>query len=127
MRIAVIGAGGVGGYFGGRLAAAGNDVQFLARGRHLAAMREKGLSIESANGNIELAGPDATDDPSQLRMADVVLVTVKLWDLRQTGRDIAPIVGDGSVVIPLQNGVEAVELLAESIPAERIAGGVAYI
>jgi 2-dehydropantoate 2-reductase len=127
MRIAVIGAGGVGGYFGGRLAAAGNEVQFLARGRHLAAMREKGLRIESANGTFAVAHPNATDDPAQLQPAEVVLVTVKLWDLAQTGRDIAPIVGADTVVIPFQNGVEAVELLAEAIPRERIAGGVAYI
>src|SRR5450759_4657430 len=127
MRIAVIGAGGVGGYFGGRLAAAGNEVQFLARGRHLAAMRANGLRIESDLGAVHLAQPDATDDPSQLHTADVVLVTVKLWDLEQTGRDIAPSVGANTVVIPFQNGVEAVDLLAKSIPRERIAGGVAYI
>ncbi len=127
MRIAVIGAGGVGGYFGGRLAAAGNDVQFLARGRHLAAMRSGGLRIESDLGAAHLEQPDATDDPAQLKTADVVLVTVKLWDLAQTGRDIAPCVGANTVVIPFQNGVEAVDLLGESIPRERIAGGVAYI
>jgi 2-dehydropantoate 2-reductase len=127
MRIAVIGAGGVGGYFGGRLAAAGNQVQFLARGRHLAAMRAGGLRIESDLGASTVAQPDATDDPSQLKTAEVVLVTVKLWDLRQTGHDIASCVGAGTVVIPFQNGVESVDLLAEAIPRERIAGGVAYI
>jgi 2-dehydropantoate 2-reductase len=127
MRIAVIGAGGVGGYFGGRLAAAGNDVQFLARGRHLAAMRASGLRIESELGAVHLPQPDVTDDPAQLQTADVVLVTVKLWDLVQTGRDIAPSVSANTVVIPFQNGVEAVDLLGESIPRERIAGGVAYI
>ena len=127
MRIAVIGAGGVGGYFGAKLAAAGNDVQFLARGRHLAAMREKGLRVESANGALDIGGPDVTGDPAELRTADVVMVTVKLWDLAQTGRDIAHTVSAETVVLPFQNGVEAVELLAESIPRERIAGGVAYI
>jgi 2-dehydropantoate 2-reductase len=127
MRIAVIGAGGVGGYFGTRLAAAGNDVQFLARGRHLAAIRANGLRIESDLGAGHLGQPDATDDPSQLRTADAVLVTVKLWDLAQTGRDLAPSIGAHTVVIPFQNGVEAVDLLGESIPRERIAGGVAYI
>src|SRR5216117_1921991 len=74
MRIAVIGAGGVGGYFGGRLAAAGNDVQFLARGRHLAAMLESGLRVESANGAVSIAKPNATDDPRALQPADIVLV-----------------------------------------------------
>jgi 2-dehydropantoate 2-reductase len=127
MRIAVIGAGGVGGYFGARLAGAGNDVQFLARGRHLAAMRASGLSIESENGNTHLAQPDATDDPAQLRPADVVLVAVKLWDLAQCGRDIAGCVGAGTVVVPFQNGVEAADILGAAIPKERIAAGVAYI
>lgn len=127
MRIAVIGAGGVGGYFGGRLAAAGNDIQFLARGRHFAAMRERGLKIESELGDAHIPKPDVIDDPGALRAADVVLVTVKLWDLAQTGRDIAGCVGRETVVVPLQNGVEAVELLVEGIPKERIAGGVAYI
>ena len=127
MRIAVIGAGGVGGYFGGRLAAAGSDVQFLARGRHLAAMRASGLHIESDLGAAHLPQPDATDEPSQLKTADVVLVTVKLWDLEQTGCDIAPGIGPNTVVIPFQNGVEAADLLGKAIPRERIAGGVAYI
>lgn len=127
MRIAVIGAGGVGGYFGGRLAIGGDDVQFLARGRHLAALRESGLAVESQNGSFHVQHPDVTDDPARLREADVVLVTVKLWDLAQTGRDIASCVGPATVVIPVQNGVEAVELLAQNLPRERIAVGVAYI
>jgi 2-dehydropantoate 2-reductase len=127
MKIAVIGAGGVGGYFGARLAQAGHTVQFLARGAHLAAMRAKGLRIESAVGNHTLEQPAATDDPSALAGADVVLVTTKLWDLAATGRQIAAIVGPATVVVPFQNGVNAVDLLAESIPRERIAAGVAYI
>lgn len=127
MRIAVIGAGGVGGYFGGRLAHAGHDVQFLARGRHLAAMRAKGLAVDSANGSFTIARPDVTEDPQAVRPADVVLVTVKLWDLAQTGRDITGSVHGETVVIPFQNGVESVELLSEGIPRERVAGGVAYI
>jgi len=127
MRIAVIGAGGVGGYFGARLAAAGNDVQFLARGRHLAAMRENGLRIESANGDLHLPQPNVTVDQMALEPADVVMVTVKLWDLAKTGHEIARIVGRDTVVVPFQNGVEAADLLAEAIPRERIAGGVAYI
>ena len=127
MRIAVIGAGGVGGYFGARLAAAGHDVQFLARGRHLAAIRDNGLRIDSALGALVIDHPEVTGSPSELKAADVVIVTVKLWDLEQTGRDIASCVGPQTVVLPFQNGVEAVDLLAESIPRARIAGGVAYI
>jgi 2-dehydropantoate 2-reductase len=127
MRIAVIGAGGVGGYFGGRLAQAGHRVQFLARGRQLEALQARGLAIESAAGYATISPIEATGDPSALAGADVVLVTTKLWDLAATARQIAPAVGPQTVVIPFQNGVDAVDLLAEAIPRERIAGGVAYI
>jgi 2-dehydropantoate 2-reductase len=127
MRIAVIGAGGVGGYFGGRLAQAGHRVQFLARGRQLAALREHGLTLETVAGHTTISPIEATDDPAALTGADVVLVTTKLWDLAATARQIAGAVGPQTVVVPFQNGVEAVDLLAEAIPRERIAGGVAYI
>jgi 2-dehydropantoate 2-reductase len=127
MKIAVIGAGGVGGYFGARLAKAGHDVQFLARGRHLAAMREHGLRIDSDVERFTLAQPRATDDPAALAQADVMLVTTKLWDLADTGRQVRGAVGPDTVVVPFQNGVDAVDILAESIPRERIAAGVAYI
>lgn len=127
MRIAVIGAGGVGGYFGGRMALAGHPVQFVARGRHLAAMRSDGLVLECEGGPLRLRAPDVTDDPRELKPADIVLVTVKLWDLAQTGIDIAGCVGRETLVVPFQNGVEAIDLLADSIPRDRIAGGVAYI
>jgi len=127
MRIAVIGAGGVGGYFGGRLARGGHDVQFLARGKHLAAMQSTGLEIDSPNGSFRLEQPDVVGEAAKLRPADVVLVTVKLWDLAETAREIAPVVGPETVVIPFQNGVESVELMSHHLPRERIAGGVAYI
>ena len=127
MRIAVIGAGGVGGYFGGRLALAGHDVHFLARGRHLEAMRGNGLVLDCDGGPFVVRSPSVTEDVRALEGADIVLNTVKLWDLAQSGRDITAIVGAQTVVIPFQNGVEAIDLLAEGIPRERIAGGVAYI
>jgi 2-dehydropantoate 2-reductase len=127
MKIAVIGAGGVGGYFGARLAQAGHDVRFLARGRHLAAMRDRGLRIDSPSGAFVLERPQASDDPLSLRGTEIVLVTTKLWDLAQTARQIAPAVGESTVVVPFQNGVDAVDLLGEAIPRERIAAGVAYI
>jgi 2-dehydropantoate 2-reductase len=126
MKIAVIGAGGVGGYFGGRLAQAGHEVKFLARGRHLAAIRERGLGIENAQGRTFIP-VEAGDDPALLAGAEVVLVTTKLWDLAATARQIAPHLAATAVVVPFQNGVDAVDLLAEAIPRERIAGGVAYI
>lgn len=127
MKIAVIGAGGVGGYFGARLAKAGHSVQFLARGAHLLAMREGGLSIDSDVERFTIGKPDATDDAAQLAPADVMLVATKLWDLEATGHQLAPAVGKHTVVIPFQNGVDAVDLLAKGLPRERVAAGVAYI
>jgi len=127
MKIAVIGAGGVGGYFGGKLALAGHQVQFLARGKHLAAMRAKGLRIDSPAGAVTVERVNVTDDPAMLAGADIVMVTTKLWDLADTGRQIAAAVGPRALVIPFQNGVDAVDLLSQSIPRERVAAGVAYI
>lgn len=127
MKIAVIGAGGVGGYFGARLAKAGHEVQFLARGAHLQAMREHGLRVDSEIERFTIDRPDATDDVRRLAQPDVMLVTTKLWDLEATGRQLAPAVGPRTVVIPFQNGVDAVDLLAHGLPRERIAAGVAYI
>lgn len=127
MKIAVIGAGGVGGYFGARLAKAGHEVQFLARGAHLEAMRARGLRVTSEVESFIVESPSATDDPARLNRAHVMLVATKLWDLASTGRQLAPAVGTRTVVIPIQNGVDAVELLAQSISPERIAVGVALI
>jgi 2-dehydropantoate 2-reductase len=108
MRIAVMGAGGVGGYFGARLADAGHDVAFVARGRHLAAMRERGLKVRSTLGDATLARPHVTDDPASLAPADVVLFAVKLWDTESAAAAIRPLVAKGGIVIPLQNGVESI-------------------
>lgn len=127
MKIAVIGAGGVGGYFGARLAKAGHQVQFLARGKHLAAMRASGLRIDSEVERFAIDSPDATDDAAALATPDVMLIATKLWDLAATGAQVARAVGEHTVVIPFQNGVDAVDLLAQSIPAQRVAAGVAYI
>lgn len=127
MKIAVIGAGGVGGYFGGRLAKAGHDVQFLARGAHLKAMRDSGLRIESEVEGFTIDKPKATDNAAELQASDVMLVTTKLWDLEATAHQLAGAVAPHTVVIPFQNGVEAVDLLARGLPRERVAAGVAYI
>jgi 2-dehydropantoate 2-reductase len=127
MKIAVIGAGGVGGYFGARLAKSGHDVQFLARGAHLKAMRETGLRIESEVERFSIDKPNATDEPSQLAQADVMLVATKLWDLEATGHQLARAVGPNTVVIPFQNGVDAIDLLSKGLPRDRVAAGVAYI
>lgn len=127
MRIAVVGAGGVGGYFGGRLAAAGADVHFLARGAHLAAMRERGLRIESPKGNAHVARVSATDDPSSIGPCDVVLFTVKLYDVETALASLPPLVGPETVVIPFQNGVDSVGLVSRAIGAARTAGGTTYV
>ncbi len=127
MRIAVMGAGGVGGYFGARLAAGGHDVAFVARGVHLAAMRERGLEVRSANGDIHLPRPRATDDPRTLEPVDAVLFTVKLWDTEDAARRVAPLVAQGGVVIPLQNGVESMARIGAIVEPERVLGGTAHI
>jgi 2-dehydropantoate 2-reductase len=127
MRIAVIGAGGVGGYFGARLAQAGHDVDFVARGSHLAAIRARGLVIESQRGNATVPNPAATDDPASLAPCDVILFCVKLWDAEAAARQIAPLVAKGGVVIPFQNGLASPEILMRTVGATHVLGGVAYI
>jgi len=127
MRIAVMGSGGVGGYFGARLAQAGNDVAFIARGGHLAAMRERGLTVRSENGDVHLARPTVTDDPATLPPADVVLFAVKLWDTESAAERVRPLVADGGVVVPFQNGVESIERIGAVVGPGRVMGGVAYI
>ena len=127
MRIAVIGAGGVGGYFGAKLARAGNDVAFVARGAQLAALRARGLRVESAGGDITLAPVVATDDPSTLAPVDAVMLCVKLWDVEAAARQIRPLVAAGGVVIPFQNGIDAHEIVAGVVGPDHVLGGVAYI
>lgn len=127
MRIAVMGAGGVGGYFGARLAQAGHEVAFIARGRHLAAMRQRGLAVRSALGDIHLGAPVVTDDPATLGWFDAVLFAVKLWDTESAAAAIKPLLAAGGVVIPFQNGVESIERVAEVVGPAQVMGGVAYI
>jgi len=127
MRIAVMGTGGVGGYFGAKLAAAGHDVTFIARGAHLAALRERGLAIESGVAPLHLPRVQATDDPATIAPVDVVMFCVKLWDVEQAAAQVAPLVVDGGVVIPFQNGLAAPDTLQRVLGTDRVLGGVAYI
>jgi 2-dehydropantoate 2-reductase len=127
LRIAVLGAGGVGGYFGGRLAAAGARVVFIARGAHLAALRRDGLRIESQLGDVRVPAADATDDPAHVGPVDLVIVAVKLYDTREAISRSAPLVGEATAVLTLQNGVDSVEELAAVFGTERVLGGVAKI
>jgi len=127
MRIAIVGSGGLGGYFGGRFAAAGVDVTFLARGAHLEALRSGGLRIESPQGNLHLARVSATDDASTVGAVDVVLFAVKLYDTASAVGLLPPLIGPDTVVIPFQNGVESVEMLARAIDRSRLAAGTSYV
>jgi 2-dehydropantoate 2-reductase len=129
VKIAIVGAGGVGGYFGAQLARAGEEVHFLARGAHLAAMRERGLRIRSVSEDFSLAPADthATDDPSVIGPADIVLFTVKSYDTESAAILLTPLLGPDTVVVSLQNGIDNEEKLAARIGSEHVAGGVAYI
>jgi len=127
MKIAVMGTGGVGGYFGARLAAAGEAVAFLARGAHLEAMRRSGLRVLSRLGEVHLDPVRATDDAAEIGPVDVVLFTVKLWDTEAAGRACKPLIGDASAVVSLQNGVESEAVLGRLLGARHVLGGVAQI
>ena len=127
MKIAIIGAGGIGGYFGALLAAAGEDVHFVVRSRTLGVLREQGLTVESAVTPMHLPSVKATDDPATLGPADVVLFAVKLPDARSAAGLLPPLLGPRTLVIPFQNGVEAAQLLSEQVAPAQVASGVAYI
>jgi 2-dehydropantoate 2-reductase len=127
MRIAIMGSGGVGGYFGARLAQGGCDVAFIARGAHLAALREHGLVVESQLGNVSLMKVSATDDPATLGSVDVVLISVKLWDTQAAARAISPIIGPATTVLSLQNGVQKDDVLRRILGDRPIIGGICYI
>ena len=126
MRIAVMGSGGVGGYFGGRLAHGGADVSFVARGEHLEAMRREGLRIAGPE-QIHVKRVSATDDPNKIGVADVVLVCVKLWDTEQALTQIRPMVGPNTTVISLQNGVLKDQYLRAAFDERQLMGGVGYV
>ena len=126
MRIAVYGTGGVGGYFGGRLAQAGADVHFIARGAHLRALRERGLRVRSVKGDFEVQAP-ATDDPADIGACDFVLFCVKAFDTDAAAARLGPLVGDGTAVLSLQNGVENEEKLARAVGEGHVMGGAAFI
>src|ERR1700709_1871188 len=127
MRIAVVGTGGVGGGFGAALARAGADVSFIARGAHLAAMKDKGLQVRSDRGDIHLVPTRATDNPAEIGEVDIVLFCVKLWDVESAGQSIRPLIGADTAVIPLQNGVDAAERLIPILGPGAGMGGAGQI
>jgi 2-dehydropantoate 2-reductase len=124
----MMGSGGVGGFFGGRLAHAGCDVSFVARGSHLQALRASGLTIENeAQGDIHVPKVKVTDDPASLGVADVVILSVKLWDTEDAARAIRPIVGPRTGVLSLQNGVVKDDILRRVFDPAQVMGGVCYV
>jgi 2-dehydropantoate 2-reductase len=127
MRVAIFGTGGAGGYFGGQLARAAEDVTFIARGENLQALREHGLRVESVKGDFEVRPVRATDDPSEVGEVDVVIVGVKAWQVPEAAQAMRPLIGPGSYVLPLQNGVEASAQVAAVLGPDRVLGGLARI
>ncbi len=126
MRIAVIGAGGVGGYYGGRLAAAGHDVSFVARGESLAALRTSGLRIESALGDMHLTQPHATDRVEDIGPVDAVFLAVKAYDLETVGATLEPLFRADTAVLCAQNGVDAMDRLRPFVATGHVLGAVVY-
>jgi 2-dehydropantoate 2-reductase len=126
MKIAIVGAGGVGGYFGGLLARDEHDVAFMARGAHLRAIRARGLRIESADGAFTIAPANATDDPDEIGPVELVLLCVKTYDLAATLAQLRPLVGPGTAILTLQNGVEPPEMVAAAYGREVVLPGVVY-
>lgn len=127
MKIAIFGTGGVGGYFGARLAQAGEDVHFVARGRHLDAIRNAGLRIESPLGDAAVGPAQATDDPARIGPADVAMVAVKLYDTDDAARAMAPLVGPETMVVSFQNGVTSGDVFARAFGGDRVIGGTTSI
>ncbi len=128
MKIAMMGSGGVGGFFGGRLARAGYDVSFIARGKHLAAMREQGLTIENEpQGNLHVPRVRVTDDPASIGPVDFVIVSVKLWDTDAAAKQMRPLVGPRTAVLSLQNGVIKDDILRREFGEKAVMGGVCYV
>ena len=127
MKIAVFGTGGVGGYFGARLAAAGEEVHFIARGAHLEAIRENGLGVESPLGNVHIEKALVTGDPADIGPVDMVMVAVKLYDTGEAVRACQPLVGPETTIASFQNGVTGGDALIHAFGPERVIGGTAAI
>ncbi len=124
MKISIIGTGGVGGYFGGKLALAGNDVTFIARGKHLEAIQKNGLVVKSIKGDFIINPAKATDNLNCIKDSELVIVCTKAWQVSEIAEKIAPLVNEETIILPTQNGVLAFEELAEFIPRRNVLGGL---
>jgi 2-dehydropantoate 2-reductase len=127
MRIAIMGTGGVGGYYGGLLAAAGQEVTFIARGAHLEAIRDKGLQIKSVHGDFAVSPAKVTDRPGEIGPVDLVIVATKTYHTDEAARAIKPLIGSGTVVISLQNGIDAAERIGSVVGIEHMIGGATWL
>ena len=127
MKIAIFGTGGVGGYFGGRLAQAGEEVIFIARGEHLRAIREHGLRVDSLKGDFVVQPARATDNPSEVGPVDAIIVGVKTWQVVEAAQAMHPLIGPNTFALPLENGIEAPSQLAAELGQEHVAGGLTQI
>ncbi len=127
MEILVYGIGGVGGYFGGKLAKAGLKVSMIARGKHLKAIRKHGLEVESVNGNFKVKPKLATDDISKVPQPDLVILGVKSWQIPAVAAKLKPIIGENTVILPLQNGADNYEKLIEILPKKNVLAGLCFI
>jgi len=127
MKIAVVGAGGVGGYFGGLLATGGHHVSFISRGEHLRALKEHGLQIKSPHGDIRISHTISTNDPKEVGQVDYIIIAVKNYHLEDVARQLSPLIGPATTVVPLLNGVEAHEVLAKEIGRDKVVGGLCTI
>ena len=124
MKIAIFGSGGVGGYFGGRLAQAGQDVTFIARGAHLAAVTESGLRVDSIGGDFAVHPARATDSPQSIGPVDLVILATKAWQLDSAIEQMKPLVGAGTMILPLLNGMEHMDVLLAAFGREHVLGGL---
>jgi len=127
MRVAIVGVGGVGGYFGGKLAKAGIDVVFIARGATLEALRARGLRVDSIDGDFAVENVHATDDPANAGTVDAILFAVKAWQIPEAAERARPLADVNTIVVPLENGLEAPEQLAAVFGRERVLGGLCGI
>lgn len=127
MRIAVYGSGGVGGYFGGRLALSGEEVIFIARGEHLRAIQSRGLKVESIKGDFIIQPAQATDDPFEVGGVDAIILGVKAWQVAESAEAMRPMVSPDTFILPLQNGVEAPAQLVKLYGEKHVLGGLCRI
>jgi 2-dehydropantoate 2-reductase len=127
MRIAIMGAGGVGGYYGGLLSQKGQEVIFIARGAHLQALRDKGLQVKSVHGDFLVSAATASDDPAKVGPVDLILFTTKTYHTDSAAQAMKPMVGKETVVVPLQNGIDAAERIGAAVGKEHLVGGVTWL